>query len=708
MVDPISASLIAAGLTATLDVGFTTVAVSSIAAYALVGGAVVGGAVLLNALQPKKHSDDQITVKQAVPARVRCYGRALLGGAYFFFASQGVLISGFILCEGPIDAFEEHWFSGQISPDGGANNGFGRADLYPWYELVNFYPQLGTTDQTVNQGISSFIYWDPSHRNCGLANTVMVCHLPGNPSKNFTKYYPSGVPSYLARVRGCKVFDPRVAAQKQGDPTTWAWSANPALCIMDYMTSSRGMNIPPARMNLAAFVAMADVCDEPVALGALGVTGDDYGQGTMAEARYVLWGTYTLDEEPKAVLERMLKTCDGELYPIADGTIGLRGGAWTPPTVTIDDTMILSIDARRGIDKLAAFNQLKIRTLSVYNQFQVVEGDPWDDVAAQQASGEVLPQDFELVMVPSYTQGCRLAKIAMAKGNPAWIVTVTTSLEGLQALGERTAHLTNADLGIDEDMAITGFEIVDESTCKIGMGSLSALAYEWSIAEEGNPAPSAGMTSTLPYTPPAPTGLVVGLQRTQVNSSTAAVALQASVTPPTDTSLGLSAQYRVSAQPATASSAAVAAGPWIDMTVDDAAYTATSGIVADATPYDVQVALESFGGTIGPYATASIDAVSDPNPPAPVTAFRASANGSAVTLFWTAGDSANYAGVRIYRNTQEDFASATLVGSTYGAPSAAASTTDQPPAGATYSYYIAAFNGSGVASDPVGPYDVTV
>ena len=699
MVDPISASLVAAGLSGSLSLGFTTVAYSSIAAYALIGGAVVGGAVLTNALAPKQHSDNQVTVKQALPPRTRCYGRALLGGAYFFFGATSVLVSGFVLCEGPIDAFEEHWFAGQISPDAGAL--IGHADLYPWYQYIDFQSQLGTTDQVTNEFLESVFgpygNWGATDRLQGLAVTVMRCFLPSDPSKNFSKRYPSGVPSYLARIRGALVFDPRDPTQAQADATTWRWSANPALCIMDYLTSSRGMNIPARRMNLAAFTAMADLCDEPVALGVLGQTDNGYAAGTSSEARYTLWGTYTLDEEPKAVLERMLKTCDGELYPIADGTIGLRGGAWTAPTIVIDDSMIQSLDARRGLDKLAVFNQLKIRTLSVYNQFQIVEGDPWDDTAAQQASGEILPQDFELIMVPSYTQGCRLAKIAMAKGNPAWICTVTGPLALLQALGERTVHLTNADFGIDEDMFVTGFEIVDEASCKIAMGSLSADAYAWTTEDEQNPAASSGMASQLPVAPPAVAGLALSLGRTQVNSNTTATFIQLAVTPPADTTLVLVAQYRKHGDTA-----------WIDMTVDGAVYTATSDILADQTAYDVQAALSTYGGTLGPYATASIDSVSDPNAPSPVTAFAASVKAGTVTLTWMDSDSANFAGVRIYRNTRDDFPSALLIATVYGGPSAAGSTTDNPPVGAAYSYYVAAINGSGVAAAPVGPSDVVV
>ena len=82
-IEIIAGLLAAGGLTGSLAIGGTEVAFATIGAYALVGGAVVGGTLLVQSLEGKKHTDDQQTVKQSLPARQRGYGRALVAGSYY-------------------------------------------------------------------------------------------------------------------------------------------------------------------------------------------------------------------------------------------------------------------------------------------------------------------------------------------------------------------------------------------------------------------------------------------------------------------------------------------------------------------------------------------------------------------------------------------------------------------------------------------------
>ena len=689
MVDPLSIALAAAAASGGLSIG---TGVATAGAYLLIGGVAVGGSLLLSSLnRPNQHVDNQLTVKQASTPRTRAYGRVLLGGAYFYFASAGwTLYSGYALCQGPIDAIEAHLLNGTPSPIGSALGG--PSSMWPWYGQVFLSAQLGTDDQTA-QALPG---WDADFRLRGIANCVVGCVVPYNPQKNFTKYFPSGAPSYLAQIRGSKVLDPRQPGQSATDSSTWTWSANPALCVMDYLTHPDGMNVPRSRIDLASFGAMADLCDQAVPLGVNGQ--EQYAPGTLAETRYVLWGTYTLDEAPKTVLDRMLKTCDGELYPLANGTIGLRGGAWTAPTVTITPDMILSCEAHRGVDKLATFNQLRIRYTAISSQFQQVEGDPWDDVAAQEAAGEVLPQDFDIVMVPSYTQGQRLAKIFMAKSNPEWMLTLTTNLAALDALGERTVHVTHPDLSIDEDFFVNGFEIgEDGATCKLTLGALSADDYTWSTEEEGNPAPAQVIATPGPYIPPAPTGLVLSIVRTYISDAGIVPQLQATVTTPADQQLTVHGQYRVTGDT-----------DWIDMS-DPSQFVALSGAVSDGVEYDVQMALTSFGGTDGPFITDTITVIADDTAPAPVSGFTVAAGGAGVAeLTWTNPSSANFTNMRVYRSTGTDYSVATAIATVYGSPNQAMTYADTGLTAGTYNYWLVARNASTVAAAAVGPNAVTV
>lgn len=685
-VEIVAGIIAGAGVSGTaFTVGTTAVAWSTVAAYALVGGALVGSTIALRALEPKQKVDAQQTLKQATPSRLRGYGRGLVAGSYFFFAANGgVLVSGFALCQGPIDGIEEHWFNTQISPDEGSLDG--HADMWPWFSQVSYDSQLGDYDQVMNTAIGNQFgsWWTPDHRLRGIANTVVCCFLPDDPSKNFQKFFPSGAPSYLARCRFVRVWDPRDPAQNVADEGSWRWSANPSVCIMDYVTHPDGMRMPRSRMNVASFSAFANLCDEAVAKA----------DGTV-ETRYVLWGTYTFDERPQDVLSRMLKTCDAELYPTSDGTIGIRGGKWNPPTFTITPDMIIGATIHRGVNKMAAFNQLRVSYTDVASQFQVVEGDPWDDVVAQAAAGETISQDFPVPMSPSYTQALRLAKIAMAKNNPEWILDLTLSIAGLDALGEETVSVNWPDVEIDQDFVVTKYEMVGIETYQISLASLGPDAYSWSPSEERNPAPRPTGNPVGPATPPAVTGLALSIIRTNVSGQATATQIQATVTAPADLTLALHAQ--ISPDGVT----------WTDM-ASNGDYSAISGFVNDGSTYFVQAALRTFGGTDGPFDADSIVVQADtvaPDQPISPSAVASSPN---ILLSWTTPNSANFYATRILRGTTSTFSAATLIDTVFSGANVLAFYTDTPPHGHTYFYWFESINHSGVASSPVGPVSETI
>jgi hypothetical protein len=153
-------------------------------------------------------------------------------------------------------------------------------------------------------------------------------------------------------------------------------------------------------------------------------------------------GQYYMDQAPTEVLSRILETCDAHLYTLADGTIGIRGGIWQTPTVTITNDMIISADFTQGNEKFAVVNELKIQITSPWLDYQTVEGEPYSDEDDQDING-VLAQDFTLPWVQSYSQARRLAKITMAKRNPRWrFNSLVCTLGALDALGEQFIHVT--------------------------------------------------------------------------------------------------------------------------------------------------------------------------------------------------------------------------------------------------------------------------
>lgn len=526
MPQAIAPVLAAAGVSGGIAIGTEVISFATIGAYAILFGGTVGGGILLKTLDKgARHAQPWTTIRQSITPRVRGYGRVKMSGAMFYMGANRTLIQGIAFCEGEIDGYEEVWLNDKICPyTPGSFFTFGG---WSWGFNVTIDLRLGTPWQSVAGAWAraGHYWWDYTHYNSGLAYATLSCGLPFQAEKNFSKVYQSGVPAVRVVARLLKIYDPRTGLT--------AWSQNPALCVYDYLTSSRGFNIPAANLNTSSFITAANLCDESVVILA----------SPFTEKRYSFNGVYTLDEEPRVVLRRLLASCDGEIVQLPDGKIGLRGGKWDPPTFTITDSMVLSYEIQQGNDKLAAFNQLRIRyrDMSFYGDYQIVEGLQWDDVAAQNLSGEVLPRDFDCTPCSSASQARRLAKIAMFKGNPQWIITLNTNLAALNALGDRTVQLVLDDLGINASFFVMKFEIAgDLKGCALQLSSLDSKAYEWNASEEGY---SPNYTnSDQQFKIPIPTGLVLTFEGTLVSLGVTPLRIVASVTPPFDTSLGLVCQ----------------------------------------------------------------------------------------------------------------------------------------------------------------------
>jgi hypothetical protein len=656
-----------------------TYALATVLAYTLVTAATLGASFLLS--QPKKQRGDQqqVTVKQALPARTRSYGRVKVGGAIAFIeTSFGDLYQAIIHGEGPWDAVEEIWLNDQ---QGGADlsAGYGAA---PWFALVKVYSHLGETTQTADGVLTSAFpgFWTSDHRLRGLAYSVLRCGYVKE--KFFSKFYPNGIPTVRVVARTAKVLDPRTS--------TTAFSENPSLCVMDFLTHPRGFNIPLALIDQDSFSEFADRCDEAVALAAGGT-----------EPRYRVALTYDLTQEPREILRQLLQSCDGEIYPTQDGKVGIRGGGWDEPTVTITADQILSYSYEQGNERLSAFNKLKLTFNNRLADYQPVEIDPWEDLDSQADVG-VLQQDLNLSTVPSFTQARRLGKIFAAKANPRHRIVLQSDVKGLNVLGERIVRLTLEELDIDEDFFVEKFEMAgDISTCDITLASLSSEAYDWTTAEEGA-APVTPAAAPPPATPPTPTGLALTLDRVEITGGIYTVKVRGEVTPLVGQDWETIGRYRK-----------VGDTVWIDA-VDDGDWAFLSGVLEDGQDYEVQAAHSGYGGIASGSVSAwtaseTVSAVADDTPPNPVTSVSALGGTGSASVSWSTSTSANYYAGRVYRGTTTTFSAATLVGTVYGTPGGLASNFSNTGISAgTYYYWVVAINRSGASATEVGPQTATV
>lgn len=152
------------------------------------------------------------------------------------------------------------------------------------------------------------------------------------------------LPSVRFVVDGLNLYDPRKdssvggsGAQRWATPATWAFTRNPIVMIYNIM---RGITLPDGSrwggactaddLPLANWIAAMNVCDVEVTLS---------GGGTIA--RYTAGFEVSVDDEPAAVIEELLKACNGQMVDMG-GIWKVRAGSLGLPVHFFTDEDIIA------------------------------------------------------------------------------------------------------------------------------------------------------------------------------------------------------------------------------------------------------------------------------------------------------------------------------------------------------------------------------
>ena len=675
-------------------------ALIGLAVGSLFGGGLIATAVSaavtlgLNALTKaifggggQRPSDGQITVRGSVESRTRNYGIVHTGGVLSFEeSSSGTL--GLVLTLGTGEETEilEH----RINDKAVTVDGSGTVTNSSYHSAVHIYTRLGSDTQTaISEVTSVFPQWTSNHRQRGCAHAALIC----DPVKQelFSEVYNGREPVYSQIRKAVKVYDPRLDStfpggsgpQRLANRSTWAWSDNAALVMADYFAHEDGYGLGYDKINWTNIAAQAAIADQTVTTS----TG-------ATIARWRLWASIKLaSDERRQVLENMRKACDGFFWQGTDYKINLLVGAYEAPTLTLTDSHIIAMTARRGPtaeERTSAIKMLYTEASIGYREQESalisvpgIDQDPNTD-----------PQSVQLYFAPHHNQASRVGKLIAARRGNRWHLDMVTNLYGLNLLGQRFVRVTSAQAAIDAVFAIeSGVKIAPgRDRLNITVGLVEVKPEDWSFdasTEEGTPPTSGSSSGTISLS--APTGLT--LSATPVSTGVAIKATWAFGGRP-----GL--VYEVRYKP-------TAGSTWLLMTVESDDRTGWSGPVDSGVQYDVQVRAL----TIGRFASAWSSTVQI----TPVTTLSAP---SALSITGGVGSisgsfrmpiEAGLAYARLYRTATSSFTSPTQVGGDIvGGLGQVMTVSESGLAAGTYYYWARAFNGSGGQSALTGPVSATV
>ena len=442
---------------------------------------------------------------------------------------------------------------------------------------------VGTSANTI--AINGGGTWGSAQRLTGCAYVHLRFKTTGN-SKKTESPFASSIPQRTTFIgNGAKLYDPRLdttaggsGTQRSNDQTTWTWTSttgnNPALQILYYLLGWKiggklaiGRGIPPARIDMASFIAAANICEEAVSLAAGGT-----------EQRYRSYGVVSEADSPSAVLEVFLSACAGTLRDVGGQlSLSILYNDLASPVAAFTDTDVLdSFDwqAQRGLDE--SFNQVRGKRTdpSTNSLYQLVD---YPAVTLTSPDGLERIHTFDLAMVQSASQAQRLAKQELQRAQYQGVFSADFKATAWKCQVGDVVTLTFSALGFSAKLfRVTAQTIRMNGVVSMTLQEENSAIYAWSAEETAAVTPAAPSVYN-----PINSPLIQGI-------SAAALTIRYPTTIPTDPPIGSiyfnasAKQFRFEGTPVTTNGVTATSGAnsitdsgWVE--VQDTAIASAAG-----------------------------------------------------------------------------------------------------------------------------------
>jgi len=369
-----------------------------------------------------------------------------------------------------------------------------------WVGLNVINEHLGADNQTADSMLTSQVgggTWTTDHRLRGLCYIAVKLVMP-DPDPETGNVPWTNLPNIATDVRGRKVYDCRVGAgQSASDPTTWTWSDNPALCLLDYLRDERyGKGIPDAELDFTSFADAADYCDQLVV-----ITG-----GT--QKRYTCNGILSTGVSIIENVRALLSCCRGMLIWQA-GKYYLR---IDKPEVTSafdfdQDTIVggwqISLGARAQ-----RYNRARAHWINpdrAYQEDTAIIRSPSFKV---QDKNEDLDLDIQLPFTKNFYTARHLATISLKRSRDLITCSFIATMEALRVVPGSKITITHPSPGwVLKEFRVLSLELMNDGGVRVNAAEYSDSAYELDALNDDDTAGNTNLPN--PTRVKAPTNLVL-------------------------------------------------------------------------------------------------------------------------------------------------------------------------------------------------------
>lgn len=298
----------------------------------------------------------EVTVRGTVQPRQLIYGQLRTAGYIAYFGTAGednrylyyVIVCAAHQCEDLGDV----WLDSQRVNSSQFDGTTGEVLTGPFRNgstpRLHRFVHLGTSSQAVDTDLNAKLpaVWTSDHKGSGIA--YIVFRLDRD-----EKIYPTGAPqNFYVHVKGRRLYDPRKDSTVAGgsgshrinDATTWEYSNNPSLAVLDYIfggsiyynvatpVNQLTLGDSPSRLDLPYFIAAANACDEEVLIPP--------ASPTTEQRRFECDLQLSCDDTHRENMESILSSCVGHLSYV-NGKYRVFVGVYDAPQVALVEDDIL-------------------------------------------------------------------------------------------------------------------------------------------------------------------------------------------------------------------------------------------------------------------------------------------------------------------------------------------------------------------------------
>lgn len=355
--------------------------------------------------------------------------------------------------------------------------------------------------------------WTPAHKLTGYTYVVITINL-------LLERFQGGIPSFTARVKGKRVFDPRSGQT--------VYSRNPALCLADFIRSEAGYRALPEQIEQNALIAAANACDQVVYGSDAWSDTQTYGNDTRL---YVCDGMFRSDQDRDTTRQQLEDAMAG--YSLESGGVWrIQAGAWSTPVLALSDADMLS-----PVQVVQTSNPGTTRyngARGVYvNQGRNGVGEditPYVNATFRAADQKDKWLDLPLSFTASHARAHQLARTLVEQSRGGLILQINPKMSAWHLQPGDRIVISNELFGIVNKT----FRVQDWSYSQTSPLALQVIEDEpsfYDLADEtrADPAPNTNLPSPLlKPDPPFDFNVYSGVQEMVVQGGTAVVRVRAS------------------------------------------------------------------------------------------------------------------------------------------------------------------------------------